>query len=92
MTFAQIISIKPIVNPKKSFRETSIRAVQSCNTIPKRPNTKTPKEYCSKAKRWTSPQRPDAAVLRNTKSEAIVWFQQLLGVETLPDGFEIEVF
>ncbi len=43
-------------------------------------------------KRWRSPQRPDAAVIKPTKSEAIAWFKALLGVKKLPDGFTIEAF
>lgn len=46
----------------------------------------------SVGKRWRSPQRPDAAVIKPTKSEAIAWFKALLGVKKLPDGFVIEVF
>ena len=45
-----------------------------------------------KLKRWRSPQRSDAAVVKPTKSEAIAWFKKLLGVGKLPDGFEIESF
>jgi len=43
-------------------------------------------------RRWRSPQRPDAAVVKCTKSEAIAWFKDLLGVKKLPEGFEIEAF
>ena len=43
-------------------------------------------------KRWTSPQRPDAACCCHTKSEAIAWFKRLLGVKKLPQGFEIRAF
>lgn len=42
--------------------------------------------------RWRSPQRPDAATLAPTKSEAIAFFKRLIGVEKLPDGFVVERF
>lgn len=41
-------------------------------------------------KRYGSPQRPDAAVLTNTKSEARAWFKRLLGVSSLPVGFVVQ--
>lgn len=43
----------------------------------------------NKAKRYGSPQRPDAAVMRNTKSEARVWFRDELFGGVLPDGFQV---
>lgn len=46
----------------------------------------------SPPKRWRSPQRQDAACSRHTKSDAIAFFKELLGVKKLPDGFEIEAF
>lgn len=48
--------------------------------------------FNSKAKRWRCSLRPDAAVLRNTKSEAIGWFKKLLGVKRLPQGAIVESF
>lgn len=40
--------------------------------------------------RWRSPSRPDAGCVARTKSEARIFFQELLGVKKLPSGFEIE--
>ncbi len=50
------------------------------------------KDGINGGRRWRSPQRPDAAVVRHTKSEAIAWFKELLDVKRLPEGFEIEAF
>lgn len=38
----------------------------------------------SKAKVWECNLLPGAGVLRNTRSEAIAWFKQQLGVKRLP--------
>lgn len=46
----------------------------------------------SKAKRWRCADFPDKAVLKNTKSEAIAWFKQVLGLERLPQGTKVEAF
>lgn len=40
-----------------------------------------------KAKTWVCDQVPDTGVLKNTRSEAIAWYKQLLGVKRLPEGF-----
>lgn len=43
-------------------------------------------------KRWRSPQVENVGVARHTKSEAIAWFKDYLGVKKLPDGFVIEAY
>lgn len=42
--------------------------------------------------RWRSPNCPGAGCLKATKSEARVYFKQLLGVNRLPVGFVIESY
>jgi len=42
--------------------------------------------------RWRCNLRPDAAVLRHTKSEAIAWYKELLGVTKLPTEAIVEAF
>ena len=51
-----------------------------------------PTSSSPKAKRWRSPNRPDAAVMCPTKGEAIAFFKRLLGVPKLPSDFVIETF
>lgn len=46
----------------------------------------------NKAKRWRCNLRPDMAVMRNTKSEAIAWFKQQLGLKRLPPEAIVEQF
>lgn len=45
-------------------------------------NTKPVKDY-SRKRRWLYAARPDMAVLAHTRSEAIAWFKQQLGVERI---------
>lgn len=43
-------------------------------------------------KRWRSPLWPDKAVLKATKSEAIGWFKEQLGLDRLPPDANIESY
>jgi hypothetical protein len=44
------------------------------------------------AKRWRCNLTPDAAVMRNTKGEAIAWFKRLLNVKKMPPEAIVESF
>lgn len=46
----------------------------------------------SRFKRWRCNLLPDSAVALNTKSEAIAWFKEQLGVDRLPANATIEAF
>lgn len=46
----------------------------------------------NRSKRWRCSLRPDMAVLRNTRSEAIAWFKRELRWDKVPDGVVIESF
>jgi hypothetical protein len=57
------------------------------------PNQKPNLPYSPRvAKRWRCNLRPDAAILRNTRGEAIAWFKQLLGLKKMPPEAVVESF